>query len=95
MERNQMRTNETQGVDLQKAVSAIFFITSKFEFSAVFYINNNSFSLGDASLSIDSGGKGYDKKHYIGKYKKYGSHYRRTAGEKSAVREAADAPTEE
>lgn len=94
MERNQMRNNETQGVNLKKAVSGIFFITPKFESSAVFYVNN-SFSLGGASLSIDSGGKGYDKKHYNGKYRKYGSHYRRTAGEKSAVREAADAPTEE
>ncbi len=99
MERNQMRNNETQGVNLKKAVSGIFFITPKFESSAVFYVNN-SFSLGGASLSIDSGGKGYDKKHYNGKYRKYGrgyygSHYRRTAGEKSAVKEAADASTEE
>lgn len=31
------------------------FITPKYESSAVFYVNNNSFSLGDASLSIDSG----------------------------------------
>ncbi len=32
-----------------------FLITPKYESSALFYVNNNSFSLGDASLSIDSG----------------------------------------
>lgn len=78
MQRNQLITYETQGVDLQKAVSAIvnrmwfvalvslvcavfsflvtfFFVSPKYESSALFYVNNNSFSLGDASLSIDSG----------------------------------------
>ncbi len=78
MQRNQMRINEAQGVDLQKALAAImqrmwfvalasvvcavisflvtfFFVTPKYESSALFYVNNNAFSLGDASLSIDSG----------------------------------------
>lgn len=32
-----------------------FFVTPKYESSALFYVNNNSFSIGDASLSIDSG----------------------------------------
>jgi capsular polysaccharide biosynthesis protein len=31
------------------------FITPKYESAAMFYVNNNSFSLGDASLSISSG----------------------------------------
>lgn len=36
-------------------VGTYFLITPKYESSALFYVNNNSFSLGDASLSIDSG----------------------------------------
>ena len=32
-----------------------FFITPMYESSAMFYVNNNSFSVGDASLSISSG----------------------------------------
>ena len=74
----QMTNQENRGVDLQRALGAIFgkmwliamcsvicavisflgtffLITPKYEASALFYVNNNSFSLGDASLSIDSG----------------------------------------
>lgn len=36
-------------------VGTYFLITPKYESSALFYVNNNSLSLGDASLSIDSG----------------------------------------
>lgn len=78
MDERQIYTHETEGVDLQKAVAAIFgkmwliilisilcaaisfagtyfLITPQYESSALFYVNNNSLSLGDASLSIDSG----------------------------------------
>ena len=36
-------------------VGTFFFITPKYTSTAMFYVNNNSFSLGDASLSISSG----------------------------------------
>lgn len=36
-------------------VGTFFLITPKYESSAMFYVNNSSLSLGDASLSIDSG----------------------------------------
>lgn len=78
MDERKAFTEEAQGVELQKAVVAVFrkmwlivlisvlcavlsfagtyfFITPKYESSAMFYVNNNSLSLGDASLSIDSG----------------------------------------
>lgn len=78
MDQKQTTNFESQGIDFQKAVAAIFrrmwlvvlasvlcaalsfagtyfFITPQYESSALFYVNNNSFSLGDASLSIDSG----------------------------------------
>ena len=37
------------------AVCTFFFITPKYKAAAMFYVNNNSFSVGDASLSISSG----------------------------------------
>lgn len=78
MDERQNYAHETEGVDLQKAIAAIFnkmwlivlvsvlcaaltfagtyfLITPKYESSALFYVNNNSLSLGDATLSIDSG----------------------------------------
>ena len=36
-------------------MGTFFFVTPKYEAAAMFYVNNNSFSLGDASLSISSG----------------------------------------
>ena len=36
-------------------VGTFFFITPQYTSSAMFYVNNNSFSVGDASLSISSG----------------------------------------
>ena len=36
-------------------VFTLLFVTPKYESSALFYVNNNAFSLGDASLSISSG----------------------------------------
>lgn len=78
MNEKQRMNQESQGVNLQRAVAAMihkmwlivlsavlcaaitftgtyFLITPKYESAALFYVNNNSFSLGDASLSIDSG----------------------------------------
>ena len=37
------------------AVSTFFFITPKYQSSAMFYVNNNSLSVGDASFSISQG----------------------------------------
>lgn len=36
-------------------VGTLFFITPKYTAAAMFYVNNNSFSVGDASLSISNG----------------------------------------
>ena len=36
-------------------IGTFFFITPQYKSSAMFYVNNNSFSVGDASLSISSG----------------------------------------
>lgn len=36
-------------------IGTFFFVTPQYKSSAMFYVNNNSFSVGDASLSISSG----------------------------------------
>ena len=36
-------------------LGTLFFVTPKYQATAMFYVNNNSLSLGDASFSISSG----------------------------------------